>query len=348
MNRKRTTFTLVLISLCLIASGLDWASTKQGAERPMPSSNATSNIRPEGKPWPDWLVIHGNQYLPVVDELGRNLQLARESFLQTDFHKAAKETRKAAAFLAQERGTVSKADKKESNLTVRDLSRLADRLDRQSVKSLESLDEVFARAHQLDIERTWAVVGFERWTPIATAPDAHLRLARQDLLQKDIKASTAEIRKVKGLLRLEALRATSEGKQELLTSAEELKQLAGKMDRGSATNPQDLQNPFAAAQYALAKSYCAKARQDWLHRESANTGQELQASVLNLTEGAEWAGHGAGFDSSLVVKDALELSKRLINKSPEKPTSVTSELKAVGDEIENLRKRLHLTPDVIG
>ena len=156
----------------------------------------------------DWLIIQGNNYVPVIDELGRNIRLARREFLETRFQAAAVEVRKGADFLKQEMGPASPAEKAKLNSAIKEMEELADSLDRNSVTSLEALDQVFAKAHQVDMENSWAVVGVEKWFPFVETTGQHMSKAREAYLKKDFSTAATEIRKAEALLKLQANRST--------------------------------------------------------------------------------------------------------------------------------------------
>lgn len=330
-------FVLALATLSCSESKVHQGGEGQSANgSPSPRAQLAKT---EAKPWDDWLVLQGDQYVPIVDEVGRNLEVARTSFLKMDFPTAAQEVRKAAAFLKGEEAVASESKKERLNAAIRDLDQLAKRLDRHSLESVAQMDEVIAKAHQVDMEHNWTVVGFERWGTVSRAPEAHFRLAEQALLKKDYDSAAKEIRRGAGLLKLEATRASVEGKNDLNTSWKELSNLATEVQSGSVTSARKLDYPFAAAGYALAESHYLKAIQDWTDNDPKNCGHELEASILNLAEGAEWAGHGAEFDSSLVIKDALALSKKLIDGELQTAKQISPEVRSVGNEIENLKKK---------
>jgi hypothetical protein len=343
MNHKKLFGILGFIFVVALATfSCSESKMGQGGEAQSEKSDASPRkhlAKTEAEPWEDWLVLEGDQYVPVVDEVGRNFELARTSFLKMDFSTAAKEIRKAAAFLKGEGATGSKSEKERLHAVIRDLDQLAKQLDRHSVESLARMDEVFAKAHQVDMERNWAVVGFERWGRVARAPEAHFRLAEQALLKKDYDLAAKEIHRAAGLLKLEATRAPVEGQNTLNASWQELNNLAAEVKSGSVTSAQRLCHPFAAAGYALAESHYLKTIQDWTENDPKNSGHELEASILNLTEGAEWAGHGAEFDSSLVIKDAMALSKKLIDGELQTAKQISPEIRSVGNEIETLKKK---------
>jgi hypothetical protein len=86
------------------------------------------------------------------------------------------------------------------------------------------------------------VVGFERWSGVARAPEAHFRLAEQALLKKGYDSAAREIRRAAGLLKLEATRAAVESKNDLNTSWQQLGKLAAEVQSGSVTSAQRLSN----------------------------------------------------------------------------------------------------------
>ena len=97
---------------------------------------------------------------------------------------------------------------------------------------------------------------------------------------------------------------------------------------------------FAGAEYALADSYYSKALDDWAQHEFQNAGHELEASIANLLRGAEWTGRGAEFDSTLVVKEALLLSRKLIDGQAAGSHEVAQQIRTVGGQIEALKREL--------
>ena len=338
MNFKRSYLLSTLVIATLTVSACTRSTQESANATKTPSRSALQRMHETARPWDDWMVIHGDQYVPVVNALGHNFQTARESFLQMDFQTAAQETRKAAEFLKAELATASAKDKPRIEASIRDLNRLAAQLDHQKVESLAQIDAVFGEAHQADMERNWIGVGVENWSPMTQAPSAYFHQAKDDLLRKNFDAAATAIRKVAGLLKLEATRIGVEGNAELNTSAEALNKLAAEIEKGSMRDVQRLSSAFATAQYALADSHWRNATRDWNLKHFKETGHELEAAVLNLAEGTEWAGRGAEFDSSLVVKDALDLSKRLIEGEPEASGEVAQQLRTVGQEIRSLEQ----------
>ena len=336
MNLRRLCLASTLVIAGLTASACT-RPTKDPEEATTRSGGSVlQRAHATAQPWNGWMVIHGDQYVPIVDELGRNFESARESFLRMDFETAAQETRKAAELLNSELKRASAKEKARLEASIRDLNQLAAQLDRQRLESLAQIDGVFGEAHQADMERNWISVGVRNWSPMAKAPSAYFHQAKEDLVRKNFDAAATAIRKAAGLIRLEATRTGAEGNTKLVSSSQALSKLADDIETGSSTDVRLLRGAFAEAQYVLADSHWRKAARDWNLREPKETGHELEAAVLNLAEGTEWAGSGTEFDSSLVVEDALSLSQRLIEGAPENFGEVAQQLRTVGQEIHSL------------
>ena len=338
MNRRRLCLVFAIIVTSWAAASYSQTRGNQ-IQQPSLASAPTGQRPAAADPWRDWLVVQENQHVPVVDQRGRDFQQARESFLKLDFQTAAQKTREAAGFLAEQLNLAPEKDRQKISAVLVDLNRLAQQLDRQAVESLDQVDAVFVRAHQADMEHSWALIGAEHWRPLAAAPEAHFRLADQAFHRKDFKAAATEIRKAVGLLKLEDTRRTPD-RQELASSVRALSQLADQVEKDSAGIP-DLNTSFATAEYALAESHCSNALSALAEQQLQATGHELQAGVLDLAQGAEWAAHGAEFDSSLVVSEALALSQQLIEGQTKARAAITHEIKSVESEIASLNKGLH-------
>jgi hypothetical protein len=340
MSCKRIGWALLLSALTVALFACNRNKEEKPTDIGSAKDDATENAHRQGKPGVDWLQVQGKEYIPTVDELGRTFQLARTSFVRMDFQTAARETSKAAESLREQVGEASRQQKERIEAAIQDLDQLAQQLDHDSVESLDQLDAIFARAHQADLELNWVVLGVEHWAPMAQASDEHLRLAQQDLVQKNFKGASGEIRRAARLLKMEATRTTAEGRDELNTASQVLNGLAIRVENGSIQSAQSLDRSFAGAEYALADSYYSKALDDWAQHEFQNAGHELEASIANLLRGTEWTGRGAEFDSTLVVKEALLLSRKLIDGQAGGSHEVAQQIKSVGGEIEALKREL--------
>ena len=80
-------------------------------------------------------------------------------------------------------------------------------------------------------------------TVFVDAPGEHFHKARQNFLKKDYKAAAEEIRKGAAFMKLQAARATSEGKKVLTVSIGELEMLAKDVEQGTVTSAATLPCP---------------------------------------------------------------------------------------------------------
>jgi hypothetical protein len=338
MGRLRFVFPLSMLISSLALAACGSKNQTPLAEKQSSVAKTDESAKPPN-PWDDWLIIQGSNYIPVVDELGRNIRRARQEFLEVRFQAAAADVRKGADFLRQEIGPASPTDKAKLSAVIKEMEELADSLDKNSVTSLEALDRVFVRAHQVDLENSWAVVGVEKWFPFIESTGQHLRSAREAFLRNDHVTAATEIRKAEALLRLQASRSTTQGKADLEAAWNELEALAVRIETGSVPQVQVLSNTFAASQYALARVHDQMALQEWTDKERVKTGYELKAAIMHLEKGDSWAGRGTRSD---LVRQAQLVSKELIDGRAIARKNVNKEIENIGKVIENHDKKAEL------
>jgi hypothetical protein len=290
----------------------------------------------------DWFTVDGRPYTPSVNELGRNLQAARQSYLDMNFKAAADQVRKAAGFLQEELGIANKNDKIRIESAIRGLDELAAQLDNGSVKSWDHLDLIFNKARQADMERRWEMVGLEQTIPTANPSYADLRLASQELMERRFKAAAAEINQVAELLKAEVARTSSQRQLELKDSWQALIDLANKIEQGGSIQPARVHPAFAMAQSYFADVHCALAQQDLEKQDTIGAGYEIQAAALNLAEGASWEGNGRDYENAVLSKDAVALGKKLSAGESMQTSVVDKEINALGHAALYLREEIQV------
>ena len=122
-------------------------------------------------------------------------------------------------------------------------------------------------------------------------PGHHFHQARENFLKKDMKGAASEIRKATNFLKLEAARATGDGKKALTTSIDELKKLASDVEKGTVKSSNDLGKAFARAHHALAVHHHLKASESWAKKETSKSGHALKAAASHLERALAWSGH---------------------------------------------------------
>ena len=89
----------------------------------------------------------------------------------------------------------------------------------------------------------YVVVEEDVLTVFVDAPGEHFHKARQSFLKKDYKVAAEEIRKGAAFMKLQAGRATAEGKKVLTVSIGELEMLAKDVEQGTVTSAATLPCP---------------------------------------------------------------------------------------------------------
>ena len=116
-------------------------------------STSKSEIAP--KTPEDWIVVQDNDYIPVIDDLSRKLQSARQALMMKDPATAAAAIRASADLLSKETSGASRGGKENIDVTMKQLSALAADLDGRKVIEVKRFDAVIAAAHRADLERDW-------------------------------------------------------------------------------------------------------------------------------------------------------------------------------------------------
>lgn len=119
------------------------------------------------------------------------------------------------------------------------------------------------------------LVDEEVWLVVEDEAEEHFHRAHESFVKKDLKKTAADIRKGAAFLKLEAGRATEEGKKLLEDSSHELTKLAEDVEYGATTSVKRLDEAFAHHHHL-------KAKESWTnHAEQAphKVGQDLQAAA---------------------------------------------------------------------
>lgn len=165
-------------------------------------------------------------------------------------------------------------------------------------------------------------------------PEGHLHQAHENFLKKDFKGAAAEIRKATNFLKLEAARATGEGKKTLATSIDELEKLASDVEKGTVKSANDLGKAFARAHHALAVHHHLKASEAWAKKETSKTGHELKAAASHLERALAWSGHEIEAAVVKVMETGRGIGEKLIQGTRWTADEVGKALKALGEKIE--------------
>ncbi|MCI1280345.1 MAG: hypothetical protein LKG23_15325 [Nitrospira sp.] len=189
----------------------------------------------------------------------------------------------------------------------------------------------------------YLLVEEEVWFVVDDESEEHFHRAHDSFVKKDLKKAAAQIRKGEAFLKLEAGRATAEGKKLMEESGHELAKLADDVERGTITSVKRLDEAFARAHQALAVHHHLKAKDSWASKaEQAahKVGQDLKAAAEHAHQGLVWTGQKAEAAGAKAMKDTRLLAGKLIEGAGWVPAEVGKGLEAVGAEIEKLGKKV--------
>ena len=175
---------------------------------------------------------------------------------------------------------------------------------------------------------------------IATGLDKDFQKARESFLKKDLKASAAAIRKGAAYFKSLEEQAQEKGKQTFLTSQEELENLADRVEKGAVKSVKEIDRTFARASHALARYHYHMAKESWAMKETAKTGQELEAAGAHLESAVKQAGGKAESSAGPVIQETRLLAGKLLQGAGWVNAEVEKGIKALGVEIDKLGEKV--------
>jgi hypothetical protein len=324
---------LMLIALVLAEGASPLAAAGQKAEKEAASVQKPGQAFKED----EWIVAEENLWMPVIDELGAQLQASRRSFAVNDTKDSSAHIRKGALYLRREQKLLTNPEHQKSlSDAASALDQLARDVEAGKIASFKELDAAFQKAYQADIEHRWLFARNPGWLPIMEAPQRHFKAARTALGRKDKKSAAAEIRKATAFLRLESVRAEGDSRSALDDAARKLEILSRDVESGTATDAAMLDHAFRNAQAALAKSHYRAASEEWAKNEYKESGYELKAAARHLEDGADWAGGDARKEASEPAGEARRVGDKLIKGVKWTDDEVKKALENIGKKLEDL------------
>ena len=139
---------------------------------------------------------------------------------------------------------------------------------------------------------------------------------------------------------MQAGRATGDDKTALMDSIHGLESLLVSDDHSQAnlTLPyRRYDRAIANACYALARHHCELAEADWAADRKTLTGYDLKWAANYLDRGRVWADQVADRRAEDHLRDARELSEKLIGGTASQEQDVASRIESLEQEVTNLR-----------
>ena len=283
----------------------------------------------------EWLIVpEQNLYLPVIDELGRNLRDADTAVGNHEPRVAAAALRRASTYM-RSLPTVDTKGRAALEQNARALDALAHELDRKVIEPRRLVD-AYRRAYETEVASYWAHVGDDQWRRISRRSSRHLERAVTEF-PTDPRAAADDLRKAEAYLRLDESRHSTF----LLRRAErKLTQLADRIDRGEVHDVTSVEDAAADGEHALAQMHYEEALMAWKDRKEAVAKRELRETADHLRRAAQRA------NAELkAAADSLEHeTQRLVSEAKttwsETAKRVEQDLKEARDALRRLGNRI--------
>jgi hypothetical protein len=283
----------------------------------------------------EWLIVpEQTLYLPVIDELGRNLRDADTAVHSHEPKAAAAALRRASTYM-RSLPTADAKGRAALEQNARSLDALAHDLDRGKIEPGRLVD-AYRRAYETEVTYYWTHVSDDQWRPISRRSSRHLERAVAEF-PRDPRAAADDLRKAEAYLRLDEGRHSTF----LLRRAErKLTQLADRIDRGQAKDVAIVEDAAADGEHALAQMHYEQALMAWKDRKEAVAKAELRETADHLRRAAKQA------DAELrAAADSLEQeTHRLVSEAKttwsETAKRVEQDLKDARDTLRRLGHRI--------
>ncbi len=164
--------------------------------------------------------------------------------------------------------------------------------------------------------------------------------AKQDYLQKDMKAASEEVHKAAAWMKSEAAAAKGKGKEALAASSRELEKLAGELKKGTVKSVKEIEMAFARAYNALATNSQMQSAEAWTKKEYKKAGEKLEAAVDELEKGFAWAGQKAQAGTQKVIDESKALSGKMKEGTAKASAEVSKTMKDMENEIKALGRKI--------
>jgi hypothetical protein len=185
-------------------------------------------------------------------------------------------------------------------------------------------------------------------------PCHHFEEARSRLGAKDFRQAAEHLRIGAAFLKLEAARATPQGRVPLIASIRELENLAGSVEKGLVGTTAPLDVAFMRAHYALAGHHCVKAA----HRccqveaskgpiESRLAHQDLRAAATHLERASNWAQKELDAETRELLRSSHLAANDMRNHTGPGHGNAVVAITALGAKLEELTgRKITLAPPV--
>lgn len=200
----------------------------------------------EATTWPaGWMVVKQEEWIPVLDTLGRQLHRARGAYQAGDLGTAAANIRVGLTYLEAQVADANARDRAALESAIATLQAIRGRLSSEDGVTLEQLDIAFTNAYRFDLGREALVIQAYSAAHYLAQPDEHLQRAIERFLANETEDAAREIDRAAAYLRLEANRLDLAERAFLVDAAQELEHMAARMRLQEIQDRAELDGAFA-------------------------------------------------------------------------------------------------------
>lgn len=180
----------------------------------------------------------------------------------------------------------------------------------------------------------WIVVEDTIWMRFLDEPTNYMVRALETFDKHNFYLSSRETRLASGSLYIAARNGQSKTKEALYLSAQQLDELATRIQTEQTITRKSMERVFAKAARALAEDHTEKAKVSLEKNERKNAGQYLHAAVTSLEQASKWSGRELKSQSTEIVKDIRIVSGKMIEGSAFAVKEVNKAIVWLGKELQ--------------
>jgi len=170
--------------------------------------------------------------------------------------------------------------------------------------------------------------------------EQYFQKAKQDYVDKNMKAASEEIHKAAEWMKSEAAKAKGKGKEALTASYRELEKLGDDLKKGAVKSEKEIEMASARAYNALATNSHVKSAEALSKKEFKKAGEELDMAASQLEKGYAWAGQKVEAGTQKVIDDSKALSRKMKEGASRASAEVGKAMKDLEDEIKTFGRKI--------
>jgi hypothetical protein len=281
-----------------------------------------------------WIMGDNERFIPVVSSLEQHLLRAQEAQASHDNKQIAVELRAAADSLQPERKNLIEPVKPDLLAATKNLNQLATQAE-VGKTNMQMLTKASTAAYDADLQSGLPTMQPIQWRNIYRYPMAHFMAAHAEL-SKDSKVATAELRKARSYLDINAARASGTTRISLDARSVDIGSLANQVSAGKVKDPKELDRVASDSARALSEFYYHKSKEAWQRHDAIVTAQWLTASIYNLRQSMYVSGKAFESSETNILAAAEAFAGNVHSNNNVDAKEMDNQLDAAGIELRKL------------